>query len=252
MIDDRVNDANVADQVARFYDEEAAEYDRKRYESPYGRRKDQFHRALILDLLDEAKTRSGKLLEIGVGTGRLICHLSDHGFRVTGVDISDNMLEKTRDRLANAGHTSVDLYRGYDELDAAENAFAGIYSVFVVNLMPSFEDFCRRAARLLNTDGILVFNVPNLTSLFFPIGLYVNARGKTVTRNSAGYRHSHWYSRSELSDTLRRAGFTIERISGQPPWCGLIGGCRPLTGAGAQSLLARSLFIKARLAGHAE
>lgn len=43
------------------------------------------------------------VVELGCGTGRLLSALSEAGFRVTGVDISKEMLELARQRLEKAG-----------------------------------------------------------------------------------------------------------------------------------------------------
>ncbi len=43
--------ASAQDQVQRFYDTEADSYDASRYETQRGRRRDQFHKNLVLELL---------------------------------------------------------------------------------------------------------------------------------------------------------------------------------------------------------
>jgi len=62
--------------------------------------------AATVELMAELAGRSGSVLELGVGTGRLAVPMADTGLRVTGVDASAAMLERLRasDR-AGAVHT---------------------------------------------------------------------------------------------------------------------------------------------------
>ena len=56
-----------------------------------------------------------RVLEVGVGTG-INAALYPQDCAVTGIDLSDSMLEKARDRVARKGLTNVRLL----EMDAAD------------------------------------------------------------------------------------------------------------------------------------
>ena len=239
------NPAPEQRQVEHFYDQEAKTYDMTRYESKYGLRKDRFHKALLCDLLDTSSLQDGRVLEVGCGTGRFLCELRSRGINVCGVDISQGMLDKARARLEQHGFDDVPLYRT-DSLPFDHGSFAAVYSIFVVNLIPDYRALFQRVAKVVKPGGLFVFNVPNLSSIFLPIGLYVNSRGKTVTWNNTGYRYCHWFWRKEWQRALADAGFTVERVAGQPPWCGRVENCSPLNGRGPGGLISRTVFIKAR------
>src|SRR6185295_10687065 len=63
--------------------------------------------------------RGDRVLEVGVGTG-INAPLYPRDCTVTGIDLSDSMLEKARDRIARKGVRNVRLL----EMDAADLKFA--------------------------------------------------------------------------------------------------------------------------------
>jgi len=72
------------DAMAKWYD---FDYDRRmRKDLPFWRKC--------------ARDGGNPVLELGAGTGRVTAHLAKHGFDVTGIEISPEMLERGRARLA--------------------------------------------------------------------------------------------------------------------------------------------------------
>lgn len=53
--------------------------------------------------LNQAKKSKGSVLEIGCGTGRILIYLAKHGIDITGLDISDKMLEKLKQKAQKQG-----------------------------------------------------------------------------------------------------------------------------------------------------
>jgi ubiquinone/menaquinone biosynthesis C-methylase UbiE len=246
------HDTATQDQVERFYDAEAESYDASRYESLSGVRRDRFHKALLLQLLelpqrDGSESPSGhRILEIGCGTGRFLEVVGKVGFQVTGVDISAGMLERARGRLDRAGLNEIDLHQTA-ELSFPPKSFTAVYSIFVVNLIPDYQRWLRNVAAVLTPGGALVFNVPNLSSIYWPFGVMINRRQRTTTANAAGARYSHWFATREWRNALKEAGFEVEAVFGEPPWCGSLDRCKPIDGRSLTAMFCKSLFIKARL-----
>jgi SAM-dependent methyltransferase len=79
--------AGPFDAFARFYDG-----DYRDYEEDLG---------LILELAEE---QQGRVLELGVGTGRVLLPLVDAGHEVTGVDLSAALLAVARNKLEALGY----------------------------------------------------------------------------------------------------------------------------------------------------
>ena len=51
------------------------------------------------DLVSSYLPKHSKILDIGTGTGTLASLLSDRGYYVTGIDISENMLDIARKKM---------------------------------------------------------------------------------------------------------------------------------------------------------
>jgi SAM-dependent methyltransferase len=65
--------------------------------------------------LAEAKKSCGPVLELGCGTGRVLLQIARAGFRVTGLDLSEMMLRRCREKLASEPHEvqeRISLHRG--------------------------------------------------------------------------------------------------------------------------------------------
>lgn len=91
-------------------------------------------RKLIIQAL---KCRSGdNILEVGVGTG-LSLPLYPKDARVTGIDISGEMLAKARRRVAQKGLSQVDavLEMDAEDLRFADNSFNKVVAMYVVSVV---------------------------------------------------------------------------------------------------------------------
>lgn len=108
-----------------------------------------------------------KILDIGCGTGSEIFYLSEMGFDVTGIDISEKMLEIAKEKLKDRKNVrffkmdmrELSLYEKYDvvfsffdsmnyilNIDDMERCFKGVYNV-------------------LKNDGIFIFDMNTYYSL---------------------------------------------------------------------------------------
>lgn len=237
---------DVQAQNQRYYDLESTVYDDSRYSTVGGRRVERFHKRILSELLFSNLPAGTSVLELGCGTGRLLQHLLPYGFELYGVDISAGMLAIARQRLAdNQGAVTL------KQCDAASMPFVNatfdvVYSILVINLIPGYEDVFREVARILKPGGRFVFNVPNLASIYFAGGLYVNTRGRALGSNEAGHRYSHWFLPSEWRNALKNSAFEVERAAGQPPHLRIVDNAAPLNASGLGLLLSKSVYIRAR------
>lgn len=53
--------------------------------------------------LKQAEKYSDNLVELGIGTGRIALELAKHNYNITGIDISENMLQLCRENFTQAG-----------------------------------------------------------------------------------------------------------------------------------------------------
>ncbi len=99
---------------------------------------------------------AGRVLEVGVGTGRIARPLTERGLRVTGVDIAPRMLAKLREQL---GPDAVppDLVLGdATALPFADASFPSALIVHVLHLVSSVPDALRELRRVLASGGVVV------------------------------------------------------------------------------------------------
>ena len=97
-----------------------------------------------------------RILEVGVGTGINIT-LYPRNCKITGIDLSEPMLEKARERVARAGLSNVRLL----EMDAAKLTFADdsfdiVYAPYLVSVVPDPVQVVREMRRVCRPGGKIV------------------------------------------------------------------------------------------------
>lgn len=134
--------------VVRTYDRWAPVYD-----IVFGTVFEQARRAAI----QACETVGGKVLEVGVGTGISLPYYSDR-CRITGIDISEEMLEVARKRVSELRLKNVDAIEVMDiqNLGYADNTFDVVTAQYVVNTVPDPELALEECLRVLKPGGELV------------------------------------------------------------------------------------------------
>ncbi len=97
---------------------------------------------------------NGRILEVGVGTG---LSLPDYKstLEIVGIDLSPEMLDKARERVAEEGLENV---QGLHEMDAgdlkfADNSFDTVVAMFVMTVVPEPDKVMRELARTCKPGG---------------------------------------------------------------------------------------------------
>jgi SAM-dependent methyltransferase len=97
---------------------------------------------------------SSRVLEIGIGTGRIALPLAGHVGQVAGVDLSAAMLSQL---AAKRGARRVDPARAdATRLPFRDACFDAVLAVHVFHLIPRWRDVLAEVARVLTTDGVLL------------------------------------------------------------------------------------------------
>ncbi len=98
--------------------------------------------------------RKGRILEVGVGTG---LSLPDYGrhLEIVGIDLSPEMLDKARERVAGEG---LDHVTGLHEMDASELGFPDasfdtVVAMYVMTVVPDPEKVMRELQRVCRVGG---------------------------------------------------------------------------------------------------
>jgi phosphatidylethanolamine/phosphatidyl-N-methylethanolamine N-methyltransferase len=98
-----------------------------------------------------------RVLEVGVGTG-LNATLYPRECQVTGIDLSESMLERARERVARKGATNVGLL----QMDAARLRFADgsfdiVYAPYLISVVPDPLSVAREMRRVCRPGGRIIF-----------------------------------------------------------------------------------------------
>jgi phosphatidylethanolamine/phosphatidyl-N-methylethanolamine N-methyltransferase len=121
---------------------------------------------IVYDKLTEAAGRQAvraveacgpKILEVGVGTGLSLGYYSPTS-EVHGIDLSDDMLERARAKVARRRLNHVKSLEAMDatHLSFADASFDGVTAQFLITLVPQPERALDEMARVLKPGGEIV------------------------------------------------------------------------------------------------
>lgn len=98
-------------------------------------------------------TRASRLLELGVGTGRIAMPFLEAGYSYAGVDLSRQMLGVLRGKLPAAAAPPMLVEGDVTRLPFADGAFDVAMAVHVLHLVSDWRATLREAARALRRPG---------------------------------------------------------------------------------------------------
>jgi SAM-dependent methyltransferase len=100
--------------------------------------------------------QGARVLEVGVGTGRIARPLLALGVRVVGLDLARQMMEQLRATLP-AGQPAPGLVQGDANcLPVAANAFDAVVSVHVLQLLADWSEAVSEVRRVLRPGGVFL------------------------------------------------------------------------------------------------
>ena len=112
---------------------------------------------LVADRVEAAVGPAARLLEIGVGTGRIALPLHRRGREIVGVDLSLPMLDRFRAKAAAAGLPAPAVVRAdAGRLPFRDACVDAVLEVHVLHLVPTWERALEEARRVLVPGGVLL------------------------------------------------------------------------------------------------
>jgi len=107
--------------------------------------------------IEAAERIGGRILEVGVGTGISLPDYS-RANKICGVDISEPMLEKARERVSKLGLTHVEglWVMDAEHLGFADESFDVVVAQYVITTVPNPEATLDEFARVLKPGGEII------------------------------------------------------------------------------------------------
>jgi ubiquinone/menaquinone biosynthesis C-methylase UbiE len=151
------------------------------------------------------------VLDIGCGVGRVMKFLAPSCQEVHGVDISDEMVERGRKRLADLSNVWFHKGNGYDLSMFGDAKFDLVFSTVVFQHMPKSVayNYMTEVTRVLKPNGLFRLYVPNLIR-----PEHFNAFRHFTQPYFAEHPYPmNFYTPAEVAVMLREAGLTVQDMS---------------------------------------
>jgi len=176
---------------------------------------------LTFSLLGNVKGK--KILDAGCGTGVYSKMLAEKGAKVTGIEISENMVEIAKEHCKDLG---VKFDKGsVDELPYEDDSFDIIVASLVIHYFVDPTEVFKEFHRVLKKDGILVFSTNHpVNSCIDEFTKYKN-KSAIIMSNYFERRKFYWsfhetemkipsyhFTFEDLFDFISKNGFQIECI----------------------------------------
>ncbi|ODS33229.1 MAG: putative methyltransferase [Candidatus Scalindua rubra] len=117
-------------------------------------------RKIVYDMLAEL---SGAVLDIGCGPGIFATDLVGLGFRVYGIDLSEEMIRRARDTARENNITDQCLFKQGEitNIEFPDEKVDIVLCIGVINYVPYFCDGLKEVLRVLKPGGILIIQSSN-------------------------------------------------------------------------------------------
>ncbi|MBS1664938.1 MAG: class I SAM-dependent methyltransferase [Bacteroidetes bacterium] len=149
------------------------------------------------------RTKQGKLLDIGAGTGAFVAHMQERGWEVTGLEPDDVAREKAR-----TDHR-VQLLGMENLFSFPPDSFDAITLWHVLEHVHDLHPYIEQLKKLIKRDGRIFIAVPNYTS--YDAGIY---EGFWAAYDVP--RHLYHFSPDAMEQLLNMHGLQLQYS--QPMW----------------------------------
>lgn len=157
-------------------------------------------------LTELAAAGADRLLEVGIGTGRISRPLMERGVRVAGVDIAPRMLARLREQLTS-GHPAPDLLLGdATRLPFRDASLQALLIVHVLHLVSDWRQALSEIRRVLTPGSIVLQDVANYDIGTNPWRQSLQKRDELFAAHGVVPRRRPLPD--EINDVLRAAGGT--------------------------------------------
>lgn len=114
------NEQKYKEEIAEYWDERSITFDKEVGHGGADQYECQLWKNHFTELLGMSPLR---ILDIGTGTGFIALNLAELGHQVTGIDLSEMMIEKATKKVMNKGLDAVFLIGDAERPDFPDNSF---------------------------------------------------------------------------------------------------------------------------------
>jgi ubiquinone/menaquinone biosynthesis C-methylase UbiE len=175
--------------VSAIFDEYAEHYDGW-FKTPTGSKVFELELKTLFDLI--GPFQGMKMLDVGIGTGIFALEFAKRGVEISGIDLSEKMIEIAVKRGLNARLGSG------EDIPFGENLFDVVLSMTSMEFSHNPDKFVSEMARVAKPAGIIIVAVLNTFSFYG-----VERRLKGLFKKSV-FSGAHFYNFWELRRLLRR------------------------------------------------
>ncbi|MHA1249027.1 MAG: class I SAM-dependent methyltransferase [Candidatus Helarchaeota archaeon] len=190
----------------KHYDsiEEIKKYDKERFLNIYGSLLHNIQKNYISDYLNDVKNDIA--LDLATGTGRFLFNYLENFRCVIGIDVALNMLKFLRKKFRKFVHyKNVNLIRAdIDNLPIKPNKINFISAIHIVLHLKKYSDILIEAYRVLNKNGIFIFDIPNKD---FIIRRILNF----ILKNRKNYYISTKYNLKEIKNYYKFKNINVKK-----------------------------------------
>ena len=154
-----------------------------------------------MDELKKYVKGNERVLDLGCGNGRLYKIFENRNVDYTGVDFSENLIQKDIEKYGNHFKTADIL-----SLPFSEENFDSVWAIAVLHHIPTTELRKRvlgEIKRVLRPNGRVIATYWKIKS-FFRKDIFIPFHGKK--------RYYHVFSKREIKRLFEKAGFKIEEL----------------------------------------
>lgn len=141
---------------------------------------------------DKADMVGKKICDLGCGDGRNIPLLVKCGFKVSGIELTEEIVKKIRENLKKEGINDVDLKAGTNsEIPYPDNHFDYLLSwnaAYYMGENRDFQKYVAEFARVMKTKGYLVLSIPKKTCFIYQGSKTVLDGYQMITNDPWGVR----------------------------------------------------------------
>ena len=150
-----------------------------------------------------------KLLDLGYGDGRNMPLFHNIGFKIFGVEISEEINQLARERLENLG-IDAELKIGQNNSipynDKVFDFIVACHSCYYVNEGSSFNENLIEISRVLKTEGVLIASLPMRENFIFDDAEHLSDGHYRITKDPYNIRtgtiHKTFKDKNEIYDNF--------------------------------------------------